>query len=171
MLLRAGAGRGGARLPRKQTLNLHQQAFRQNALRDEAVRAVATAFVTERKAMQFGKDDDTQVRVGKADLLSSFQPVDPRHAQIEQDQVRLVERSKLDGVQAITGGTHDFETASKIQIVADGPQGGRRVVRNDNTDFLKRAQCNLRKRTCNLALIMRQTRNGSNWVDCLVNLY
>ncbi len=161
MLLRAGAGRGGARLPRKQTLNLHQQAFRQNALRDEAVRAVATAFVTERKAMQFGKDDDTQVRVGKADLLSSFQPVDPRHAQIEQDQVRLVERSKLDGVQA----------ASKIQIVADEPQGGRRVVCNDNTDFLKRAQCNLRKRTCNLALIMRPTRNGSNWVDCLVNLY
>ena len=121
--------------------------------------------------MQFGEDDDTQVRVGKADLLSSFQPVDPRHAQIEQDQVRLVDRSKLDCVQAITGGSNNFKTTSKIQIIADGPQCGRRVVCNDNTDFLKRAQCNLRKRTCNLALIMRQKRNRSNGVDCLVNLY
>ena len=171
MLFRAGAGRGAARPFGKQTLNLHQQAFWQDTFRNEAVCAAATAFVAERKAMQFGEDDDTQVRVGKADLLSSFQPVDPRHAQIEQDQVRLVERSQLDGVQAITGGTHNFETASKIQIVADGPQGGRRVVCNDHTDFLKRAQGNLRKRTCNLALIMRQKRNGSNWVDCLVNLY
>jgi hypothetical protein len=86
--------------------------------------------------MQFGEDDDTQVRVGKADLQSSFQPVDPRPAQIEQDQVRLVERGKLDGVQAITGGTHDFETTRKIQIVADGPQGGERVVCDDDADFV-----------------------------------
>ena len=121
--------------------------------------------------MQFRKDDDTQVRVGKADLLSSFQPVDPRHAQIEQDQVRLVERSKLDGVQAITGGSNNFETTSKIQIIADGPQGGRRVVCNGNADFLESAQFNLRKRTCNLALIMGQQRDGGNGVDCLVNLY
>jgi hypothetical protein len=121
--------------------------------------------------MQFRKDDDTQVRVGKADLLGSFQPVDPRHAQIEQDQVRLVERSKLDGVQAITGSSNDFETTSEIQIIADGPQGGRRVVCNDNTDFLESAQFNLRKKTCNLALIMGQKRDGDNGVDCLVNLY
>lgn len=94
----ARAGRGGARLLGKETLNLHQEAFGQDAFGNEAVCAAATAFVAERKAIQFGEDDEPQVRVGKADLLCSFQPVDPRHAQIEQDQVRLVERSKLDGV-------------------------------------------------------------------------
>jgi hypothetical protein len=121
--------------------------------------------------MHFRKDDDTQVRVGKADLLGSFQPVDPRHAQIEQDQVRLVERSKLDGVQAVTGGSNNVETTSKIQIVADGPQGGRRVVCNDNADFPEIAQFNLRKGTCNLALIMGQKSDGGNGVECLVNLH
>jgi hypothetical protein len=82
-----------------------------------------------------------------------------------------VEQSKLDGVQAITGGSNNFETTSKIQIIADGPQGGRRVVCNDNADFLESAQFNLRKRTCNLVLIVGQKRDGGNGVDCLVNLY
>jgi hypothetical protein len=171
MLFAARIECGAARVPGKQTLDLHQQALRQNAFRDKTVCAAAPAFVAERKAMQFGKDDDTQARVGKADLLSSFQPVDPRHAQIEQDQVRLVERSKLDGVHAITGGSHDFETTSKIQIVADRPQGGRRVVCNDNADFLECAQFSLRERTFSLALTIRARKEERNWVDCLGNLY
>jgi hypothetical protein len=47
-----------------------------------------------------------------------------------------VERSKVDGVQAITGGTHDFEATGKIKIVADGPEGGRGVVCDDDADFV-----------------------------------
>jgi len=113
----------GARLfrltPREEALNLDEQALWKQTLGDEAVGAVAPALVGERKPMELGKDDHAQVRAGEADLLCSLQPVDPRHAEIEKDKVRLPERGEMHRVLAVTGRANDLKTTRELEIVAD----------------------------------------------------
>lgn len=79
----------------KEAVNLREQAIGQMALVDEGVGSVAAAFVSKRKALELGEDDQPQVWTGKADLPSSFQSVNPRHTEIEENEIRLFECSKL----------------------------------------------------------------------------
>jgi hypothetical protein len=98
----------------KQTRNLREQAVRQVTLVDEAIGAVAATFVGKRKAIEFREDDHPQVWAGEADLLCSLQPVDPRHAEIEKDQIRLVNGCKLYSIQAVTGCPYDLKPSGEF---------------------------------------------------------
>src|SRR5271170_2173873 len=102
------------------------------ALGDEAVRAVAKTFIGQREAIEFGKDNHAQVRAGEADLLCSLQPVDPRHAEIEENQIGLVDGRELNRVQAITGGTNDLKASGEFEVVADGLEGRGGIVGDEN---------------------------------------
>ena len=105
------------------------------ALGDKTVRAVAETFIGQRKAIEFGKNDHAQVWAGEADLLCSLQPVDPRHAEIEENQIGLVDGRELNRVQAVTGGPDDLKTTSKFEVVADGAESGGRIVGDQDTNF------------------------------------
>jgi hypothetical protein len=98
----------------KETRNLREQAVRQVTLVDEAIGAVATTFVSKRKAIEFREDDHPQVWTGEADLLCSLQSIDPRHAEIEKDQIRLVDGCELYSIQAVTGFPHDLKPSGKF---------------------------------------------------------
>jgi len=93
------------------------------ALRDETVRPVAATFVGQRLAIEFGKDDQPQVWAGKADLQGSLQPIDPWHAEIEQDEIRLVDGRELNRVQAVTGGPDDLKPSGEFEVIADRTKG------------------------------------------------
>lgn len=101
----------------EETLNFREEAVREMTLMDETVGTVAATFVGERQAIEFGKDDHPQVRTGEADLLCSLQPVNPRHAEIEENQIRLVDGCKLNSIQAVTGGSHDLKPAGEFKVI------------------------------------------------------
>lgn len=106
----------------EKAIDFREQAFGQMTFVDETVGAVATAFVGDRKAIEFGKDDHAQVGTGEADLLGSLQSVHPRHAEIEEHQIRLVDGCKLYSIQAVTGGTYDLKSAGEFKVVTDRPK-------------------------------------------------
>jgi hypothetical protein len=66
---------------------------------------VPKTFFAEGKAVQFGKDDDAHVRTSKAEMFRGLQAIDAGHAEIEEDEIGLIERGELDGILAVTGGT------------------------------------------------------------------
>lgn len=104
------------------------------ALGDEAIGAAAAAFVGKRKAVELGEDDHAQVWAGEADLLESLQPIDPRHAEIEENQVRFFCRSDLHRILAITGGTNDLKPPSKFEVITNRPKSRRRIIGNENAN-------------------------------------
>lgn len=119
---------------RKKALDLREQAIRKMALVDEAVGTVAAALVGKREAVKFGKDDHPQVRTGEADLLCSLQPVNPRHAEIEENQIGLVDGCKVYSMQAVTGGPNDLKPSGKFEIVPHGAKGRGGIVGNKNAN-------------------------------------
>jgi hypothetical protein len=106
-----------ARPGREKTLNFREQPIRQMTLVHEAVRAVAQTLVGKRQAIQFGKDDHPQARTGEADLLCSLQSVHPRHAEIEEDQVRPVDGCELYSILAVAGGSDDLKPSGEFQVI------------------------------------------------------
>ena len=119
---------------RKKALDLREQAIRKMALVDEAIRAVAAAFVGKREAVEFRKDDHPQVRTGEADLLCSLQPVNPRHAEIEENQIGLVDGCKVYSMQAVTGGPNDLKPSGEFEIVPHGAKRRGGIVGNKNAN-------------------------------------
>ena len=119
---------------RKKTLNLREETVRQMTFVEKTVGTVAAAFVGNGQAVEFGEDDHAQVRTGEADLLSSLQPVDPRHAEIEKDEVRLAGGYELHSVQAVTSGPYDLKPSGEFQIVANRAERCRGIVGNQNTN-------------------------------------
>jgi hypothetical protein len=119
---------------RKKALDLREQAIRKMALVDEAVRAVAAAFVGKRETIKFRKDDHPQVRTGEADLLCSLQPVNPRHAEIEENQIGLVDGCKVYSMQAVTGGPNDLKPSGEFEIVPHGAKRRGGIVGNKNAN-------------------------------------
>ena len=128
----------------KKPLNLHEQSLGKKALRDETIGAVAATLVGEGKPVKFGEDDHAQVRAGEADLLCSLQPVDPRHAEIEENKVRLPERGEMYRVLAVTGRSNDLKAPSKLEILADGAQGGGRIVSDQDPNGIHKGHKQLR---------------------------
>jgi len=104
-------------------------------LGDEAVGAMAKTFIGEREATEFGEYDHAQVRTGEADLLRSLQPVNPRHAEIEEHQIGLVDGRELNRVQAVTGGGDDLKASGELEEIADGAEGGGGIVGDENANF------------------------------------
>lgn len=47
-------------------------------------------LLAEREAFELGEDDDAHRGSATMDLFSCFQPVDARHAEIEEDKVGLI---------------------------------------------------------------------------------
>lgn len=121
---------------RKEALNLQQETLREKALGNEAVCAVPKTFFVKGKALQLGENNDAHVRTGMADMLGGFQAIDARHAEIEKDEIGIIERGELDGILAVTGGTHDLKTTGKVEVVADGTQGGGRIVSDEDANFV-----------------------------------
>jgi hypothetical protein len=105
---------------------------------DKRVGAVATAFVGQREAVEFGKNYDAKVRIDEADALSGFQTIDAWHAEIQENEIRLVKGHKLNGVQAVTSGTNDFKAASEFEVIADRPKSGRGVVCDEDANFRRK---------------------------------
>lgn len=104
------------------------------ALVDEAVGAVAETFVGQREAIEFGENDHPRVWAGEADLLGGLQPIDPRHAEIEENQIGLVDGHELNCVQAVTGGPHDLKPTGKFEVIANGTKGRGRIVGDENSN-------------------------------------
>jgi hypothetical protein len=119
---------------RKKALDLREQAIRKMALVDETVGTVAAALVGKREAVEFRKDDHPQVRTGEADLLCSLQPVNPRHAEIEENQIGLVDGCKVYSMQAVTGGPNDLKPSGEFEIVPHGAKRRGGIVGNKNAN-------------------------------------
>jgi hypothetical protein len=128
----------------KKPLNLHEQSLGKKALRDETIGAMAATLVGEREPVKFGEDDHAQVRAGEADLLCSLQPVDPRHAEIEEDKVRPPERGEMYRVLAVTGRADDLKAPRKLKILADGAQSGGRIVSDQDPNGIRKGHKQLR---------------------------
>jgi len=152
-------------------LNLHEQALGQETLGDEAVCAVAATFVPERQAIQFGKNDHPQVGAGEADLLCSLQPIDPRHAEIEENQVGLFEGRELYSIYAVTGGPNDLKASSKFEIIADGAKSSWRIIGNENSNRPGKMHHFSVKKGHQTFLRMKGERGNWNWRECLVKIH
>ena len=106
---------------------------------DKTVGAVAATFIGQRKAVEFGKNNDTKVRIDQADALGRFQAIDTGHAEIQENQIRLVKGHQLNGVQTITGGTNNFKATREFEVIADRPESGRGIVCNQDANrFVRR---------------------------------
>jgi hypothetical protein len=103
---------------------------------NETVRTMATAFVCQREAVKFGKNDHPQARTGEADLLCSLQSVNPRHAEIEENQIRPVNGRKLNRVQAVSGGPYDLKPPGKLQVIPHGAKCREGIVSDEDTNGL-----------------------------------
>jgi hypothetical protein len=118
----------GAAFRRKEAINLREQPLGQMTFVDKTVGAVATTFIGQRKAVQFGKNNDAQVGIREPDALGRFQTIDAGHAEIQENQIGLMKGHELNGVEAVTGGAHDFKAASEFEVIADRAKSRRRVV-------------------------------------------
>lgn len=118
----------------KQAANLEQQPVRKAALGDKTIGPVAAAFFFQRRPVDLRVDDHAQAGKGTAKLPGSLQAVKPRHAEIQQREIGPMMRCELNGVEAVTSGTNHFEAPGETQVVADGPKGGRGIVRDQNTN-------------------------------------
>jgi hypothetical protein len=118
----------------EETLDFREQTVRQMTLVHEAIRAVAQALVGKRQAIQFGKDDHPQARTGEADLLCSLQSVNPRHAEIEEDQVRPVDGCELYSIQAVAGGSYDLKPSGEFQVITHRAKRCGGIVGNQYTN-------------------------------------
>jgi hypothetical protein len=120
----------------KQALDFWQQAIREVALMNETVRAMAAAFVCQREAVKFGENDHPQARTGEADLLCSLQSVNPRHAEIEENQVWPLDGCKLNCMQAVSGGSYNLKPPGKLQVIPHGPKCRDGIVCDEDTNRL-----------------------------------
>jgi hypothetical protein len=132
------------------------------ALVDEAVGAVAPTLVGKREALKFGKDNHAQVRAGEADLLCSLQPIDPRHAEIEKDKVRLVGGCELNRVQAVTSSPHDLKTAGEFQVITDRTKRCGGIVGYKNANCIALAHDPSRTKAKSDAFIVEERRGERN---------
>src|SRR5271167_995936 len=137
-------------------------------LLNEAVRTTATAFIGKREAIELGKDDHPQVRTGEADLLCSLQSVDPRHAEIEQDQVRLVDGRELNCVQAVTGSPDDLKTAGEFQVITQRTKRCGGIVGNKDANRIWSVHHLFRTRPESHSLMVEENRRQGNGGKCLV---
>jgi hypothetical protein len=153
---------------RKQTLDFREQVVREMTLVDETVSAVAATLVGKRQAIEFGKDDHPQVRTGEADLLCSLQPVNPRHAEIEKDQVRLVDGYELNSIQAITGGSYDLKPSGEFEVITHRAKRCGGIVGNQDANGFDRVH-QFGRAHCDGGM-MKERKEERNEGECLVNL-
>jgi hypothetical protein len=126
---------------REQATNFLEQAVWKAALGDVTVGAVAATFFFERGALDFGIDDDAQGWVRAAKLVGGLQAVEARHSEIEEHEIGLMLGDELDGIDAVASGADNFQTARKIQVVADGTESRRGIIGDQDADWIDARHC------------------------------
>ena len=136
----------------EETLNFSEQAVRKMTLVDERIGAMAATLVGKRKAIEFRKNDHPQVRTGEADLLSGLQSVDPRHAEIEKDKVRLTSGCELHCILAVASSPHDLKTAGEFEVITHRAKRCGGIVGDQDANTFRRVmhafQTKLMKEVC-----------------------